>query len=177
MSRLTIPVGASDHAQGRADAPVTLVEYGDYQCPYCGQAYPVIQAVQRAMGDDLRFVFRNFPITQSHPYALGAAQFAEAAAADGKFWEAHDLLYERQDALRPSDLMEYGDGLGLRAVDLREAFEGRFDGRIQADFMGGVRSGVNGTPTLFINGQRYDGSPDPEALVATMRRLVGGAGK
>ena len=172
MSRLSIPVGSSDHAQGRADAPVTLVEYGDYQCPYCGEAYPVLQQVQRAMGDRLRFVFRNFPITQAHPYALGAAQFAETAAADGKFWEAHDTLYERQDALRPSDLMEYAQALGLRTTDLHEAFEGRFDGKIQADFMGGVRSGVNGTPTLFINGQRYDGDRDPESIIDAMRRIV-----
>lgn len=172
MSRLSIPVGPSDHAQGPADAPVTMVEYGDYQCPYCGEAYPILQQVQRAMGDRLRFVFRNFPITQAHPYALGAAQFAEAAAVEGKFWQAHDALYERQDALRPSDLMEYGDELGLRSTELRAAFEGGFDDRIQADFMGGVRSGVNGTPTLFINGQRYDGPRDADSLVEVLSRVA-----
>ena len=169
MSHLTPPVSADDHAQGPADAPVTLVEYGDYECPYCGEAYPVLKAVQRAMGNRLRFVFRNFPLTEMHAHAAHAAKFAEAAAGIGRFWEAHDLLYEHQDALDDDSLVSYGARIGLPPSAVLDAFDGRFDGRIRRDFAGGLRSGVNGTPTLFINGLRYDGERDVESLVAALR--------
>lgn len=169
MTHLSIPVGAQDHSAGPANAPVTLVEYGDYQCPYCGEAYPVLKVVQEAMGDRLRFVFRNFPISEIHAHALRAAQFAEAAAAIGKFWVAHDMLYERQQALDDRDLLAYCNIIGLDTTRLREAFDGRFDEKIEADFMGGVRSGVNGTPALFINGVRYDGERDADSLVAVLQ--------
>lgn len=169
MNHLSIPVGAQDHSAGPSNASVTLVEYGDYQCPYCGEAYPVLKAVQEAMGDRLRFVFRNFPISEIHPHALRAAQFAEAAAAIGKFWVAHDMLYERQQALDDRDLFAYCNIIGLNTTRLREAFDGRFDEKIEADFMGGVRSGVNGTPALFINGVRYDGERDADRLVAVLQ--------
>jgi protein-disulfide isomerase len=172
MSRLAIPVGPQDHAQGAADAPVTLVEYGDYQCPYCGQAYPVLKQVQEAMGDRLRFVFRNFPITQSHAHALDAARLAEAAAQAGRFWEAHDLLYENQDALSRHDLLDYAGQLGLDSAVVAEGFNGSHDERIEGDFEGGVRSGVNGTPTLFINGVRVDGPWDAESLILALERAA-----
>jgi protein-disulfide isomerase len=172
MNHLSTPVSAQDHSAGPANASVTLVEYGDYQCPYCGQAYPVLKAVQQAMGNKLRFVFRNFPISEIHPYALHAAQFAEAAAAIGKFWVAHDMLYERQEALDDRDLVAYGSIIGLDAAKLREAFDGRFDEKIEADFMGGVHSGVNGTPSLFINGLRYDGERDVDSLVAALEHAA-----
>jgi protein-disulfide isomerase len=172
MNHLSIPVNAQDHSAGPANAPVTLVEYGDYQCPYCGEAYPVLKAVQQAVGNRLRFVFRNFPISEIHPHALRAAQFAEAAAATGKFWVAHDMLYERQQALDDRDLVAYGSIIGLNAAKLREAFDGRFDEKIEADFMGGVRSGVNGTPTLFIDGVRYDGERDLDSLVAVLQAVA-----
>ncbi len=175
MSRLFIPVNAQDHAEGSDSAPVTLVEYGDYQCPYCGQAYPVLKAVQRALGERLRFVFRNFPISELHPDAVRAAEFAEAAAQVGKFWVAHDLLYERQDALAESDLLAYGQEIGLSSQMLRRAFDGAFDAKIEVDFSGGVRSGVNGTPSLFINGQRYDGARDVDSLVEALSRAARGA--
>ncbi|HEV7257932.1 MAG TPA: DsbA family protein [Bosea sp. (in: a-proteobacteria)] len=165
MSRLIIPVDQRDHAIGPSDAPITLVEYGDYECPYCGEAYPIIKQVQRLMGDQLRFVFRNFPIAELHPHAVRAAEFAEAAAGSGKFWQAHDLLYENQTALGDADLMAYGAKLGLASSALAEAFNGRFDDALRADFIGGVRSGVNGTPSLFINGLRYDGRRDVRDLV------------
>ncbi len=174
MSRLTVAVNAADHAQGPADAPVTLVEYGDYECPYCGEAYPLIKAVQAALGDKLRFVFRNFPLTEMHPHALHAAQFAEAAATHGKFWEAHDMLYENQDALRDADLAGYAHTLGLPSTALGQAFSGHYDARIEGDFSGGVRSGVNGTPSLFINGQRYDGPRDYDSLVTLLTGLAEG---
>lgn len=172
MSRLSIPVDTSDHAQGPLHAPVTLVEYGDYQCPYCGEAYPVLKEVQRIMGERLRLVFRNFPLSEMHPHAVQAAEFAEAAAAEGKFWEAHDILYERQDALTRDDLIDYANEIGLHASVVEQAFAGRFDGKLETDFNGGVRSGVNGTPTLFINGIRHDGSRDVESLVAALTQAA-----
>jgi protein-disulfide isomerase len=98
---------ARDHIQGSAKAAVTLVEYGDYECPYCGQAYPIVKKLQKQMGDQVRFVFRNFPLAEMHPHAAHAAQAAEAAAAQGKFWEMHDMLYERQAALEDDDLVSY----------------------------------------------------------------------
>jgi len=172
MSHLYLPVSAQDHAAGPADAPVTLVEYGDYECPYCGEAYPVLKAVQQAMGDRLRFVFRNFPISELHPDAMRAAEFAEAAAQVGLFWQAHDLLYENQNALSEQDLLAYGARLGVGGATLRQAFEGSFDKKIEQDFSGGVRSGVNGTPTLFINGLRYDGRRDAASLIDVLTRVA-----
>ncbi|MGY8565432.1 DsbA family protein [Stenotrophomonas rhizophila] len=172
MKGLTVPVSALDHSQGPQGAPVTLVEYGDYQCPYCGEAYPVLKAVQQAMGKQLRFVFRNFPITDSHPHALAAARFAEAATEIGQFWEAHDLLYQHQDALTDRDIAGYAEALGVNAALMEAADNGAFDARIESDFMGGVRSGVNGTPCLFINGTRYDGPRDVDSLVAVLTGLA-----
>jgi len=172
MKGLTVPVSALDHSQGPQGAPITLVEYGDYQCPYCGEAYPVLKAVQQAMGKQLRFVFRNFPITDSHPHSLAAARFAEAATEIGRFWEAHDLLYQHQDALTASDLARYAQALGVNAALMEAADNGAFDARIESDFMGGVHSGVNGTPCLFINGTRYDGPRDVDSLVAVMTGLA-----
>lgn len=168
MSRLTVAVGADDHMSGPADAAVTLVEYGDYECPYCGEAYPLLKAVQQALGDNLCFVFRNFPLADMHPHAVHAAQFAEAAAAAGKFWEAHDMLYEHQDALSDQDLAGYARVLGLPNTALGQAVSGHYDAKIERDFSGGVRSGVNGTPCLFIDGERYDGPRDYDSLVALL---------
>ncbi len=168
------PIAADDHVAGPADAPVTLVEYGDYQCPYCGEAYPVLKAVQQEMGSRLRFVFRNFPLVDMHVHARRAAQFAEAAADAGVFWQAHDMLFENQDALDDRSLATYGDRLGLDRAALVSAFAGRYDDKIERDFVGGVRGGVNGTPSLFINGQRYEGPRDAETLVAVLRDVAAG---
>jgi len=164
MSELTLPVDDKDHSEGPKDAPATLVEYGDFECPYCGQMYGVIKEVQKIMGDRLRFVFRHFPITQSHPHAGHAAEFAEAAAEIGEFWAAHDALYEHQWALEDANLVGYGADLGMTEQDVLQAFDGLYDARIQKDFIGGARSGVNGTPSLFINGTRYDGKRDVRSL-------------
>jgi protein-disulfide isomerase len=170
---LTLPVGERDHVQGPADAPVTLVEYGDYECPYCGMAYPIVKQVQRRLGDRLRFVFRNFPISTSHPHAEHAAEAAEAAAAQGKFWEMHDLLYERQRTLTDTYLHEFAAEIGLDVERFdREMAERRHADRVREDFMSGVRSGVNGTPTFFINGLRYDGSWDEESLVQALEQAA-----
>jgi protein-disulfide isomerase len=167
---LTVPVSESrDHIQGAPDAPVTLVEYGDYECPYCGAAYPIVKEAQARMGSRLRFVFRNFPITTSHPHAERAAEAAEAAASQGSFWEMHDLLYENQKHLRDEDLRSYAERLGLDLERFDRELAGRvYAERVHEDFMGGVRSGVNGTPTFYINGVRHDDSYDLETLVAAL---------
>lgn len=173
-AELTLPVDADrDHIQGPAQAPVTLVEYGDYECPYCGAAYPIIKQVQSRMGDRLRFVFRNFPITTSHPHAEQAAEAAEAAGAHGTFWEMHDLLYENQQHLEQSDLRRYAEQLGLdgREFDEELAQHAHAD-RVREDFMSGVRSGVNGTPTFYINGARHDDSYELETLLAALERAA-----
>jgi protein-disulfide isomerase len=170
---LTVPVTEGrDHIQGPPEAPVTLVEYGDYQCPYCGAAYPIIKQVQEEMGSDLRFVFRNFPIVTAHPHAETAAEAAEAAAAQGKFWEMHDLLYENQKRLGDEDLRGYADSLGLDLATFDRDLAGHlYAPRVHEDFMSGVRSGVNGTPTFYINGIRYDDPYDVETLLAALDRV------
>ena len=164
MTTLKIPVGPQDHAQGDATAPVTLVEYGDYQCPYCGAAHPEVKQLQQRFGKDLRFVFRNFPIAELHPHAISAATTAEFAATNGHFWEAHDALYENQQQLGMPLYAALATGLGLPTTELLIAIEsGAFEPKIRSDFNGGVRSGVNGTPSFFINGTRFDG-PDFEDM-------------
>jgi protein-disulfide isomerase len=171
VSRLTPGVGAQDHAAGPEDAPVTLVEYGDYECPQCGMAYPIIKAVQRELPpSSLRFVFRNFPLAEIHPHARSAAQAAEAAAVQGKFWAMHDMIFRHQHALEQADLVRYAEMLELDAARIaRELEAGTYTKRIRDDFRSGVRSGVNGTPTFFINGARYDGSwTDDEAFVRAL---------
>jgi protein-disulfide isomerase len=171
---LSLPVSEGrDHIQGSADAAVTLVEYGDYECPYCGAAYPIVKEVQARMGDRLRFVFRNFPITTSHPNAERAAEAAEAAAGQGAFWEMHDLLFANQKHLQDEDLHSYAERLGLDLERFdREIAQRVHAERVHEDFMGGVRSGVNGTPTFYINGARHDGGYDIEALFAALERAA-----
>ena len=165
MATLRIPVTEADHAQGPADAPVTLVEYGDYQCPYCGAAYPIVQRLQRRFGDELRFVFSNFPLAQMHPQAVSAALTAEFGAAHGRFWEIHDALYEKQQELGAALYESIVAELGLDVDDLRSALEAEdYADKVRGDFNGGVRSGVNGTPTFFVNGARYDGTSDFESM-------------
>jgi protein-disulfide isomerase len=165
MSSLAVPVSEEDHAQGSPGAAVTLLEYGDYQCPYCGQAYPIIKEVQAAMGLKLRFVFRNFPLTQAHPYAELAAEAAASAAVEGKFWEMHDALYENQAMISDDAMMEIARKLGLNLSRFVEDIRTRkFMNHVRKDFMGGVKSGVNGTPCFFINGKRHDRPWDYETL-------------
>jgi protein-disulfide isomerase len=160
------PISARDHAAGPESAPVTLVEYGDYECPHCGRAYPIVKALQERLGDRLRFVFRNFPITSSHPHAEHAAEAAEAAATQGPFWEMHDALFEHQRALDDSHLLQYAVTIGLEPSRFeRDLTSHKFAHRVREDFMSGVHSGVNGTPTFFINGERYDDSWDFDSLL------------
>jgi protein-disulfide isomerase len=173
MTKLSSPLSAKDHRQGDPDAPCTLVEYGDYQCPSCGQAYPIVKRVQKHFGKRLSLVFRNFPLTQMHPYAEPAAETAEFAGAHGKFWEMHDLLYENQGRLDEELLVELAEQLRLVPARLVQALESKeFEPRVKADFSSGVRSGVNGTPTFFINGQRHDGPYDFSSLVDAIDRVL-----
>ena len=167
--RWRLPVSERDHLRGNADAPVTLVEYGDYECPYCGMANPIVDQVRSEMGDTLRFVFRNFPLSEMHPHAEHAAEAAEAAGAHDRFWEMHDLLYAHQQALTDRNLAEYASHLRLPASTIERALaEHTYAARVREDFMSGVRSGVNGTPTFFINGVRHDGSFEREELLAAI---------
>ncbi len=175
---LRTPVTDHDHAAGSASAPLTLVEYGDYQCPHCAAADPVVRAVQQDLGRDLRFVFRNFPLTEMHPAAEPAAELAEAAAEQGKFWEAHDAIFAWSRRHGPPSLgldafQRIAQELALDWGRIETALgEHRFLQRIQTDFSGGIRSGVNGTPTFFLNGQRFDGAPTREELTAALRALL-----
>jgi protein-disulfide isomerase len=174
---LTLPVSEDrDHIQGPADAAVTLVEYGDYECPYCGAAYPIVKELQSRLGDGLRFVFRNFPITTSHPHAEQAAETAEGAAAQGRFWEMHDVLYENQARLRDPDLRGYAERLSLDLERFdQELAEHVHAARVREDFMSGVRSGVNGTPTFYVDGARHDDSYDLETMLAALTRAAAAA--
>jgi protein-disulfide isomerase len=166
MAKLKTPVSPEDHAQGDSLAPVTLVEYGDYECPHCGRAYPIVKGVQKHFGKRLLFVFRNFPLTQSHPHAEPAAETAEFAGSQGKFWEMHDLLFEHQNRLGLPLFEQLAEELDLDPEALSASLESHeFVARVRADFSGGVRSGVNGTPTFYINGVRHNGSFDFEYLV------------
>ncbi len=170
MSPLRPPVSSRDHLDGDPSAPIVLVEYGDYECPYCGAAYPVVKALQQEFRGRLCFVFRNFPLTEAHPHAEHAAEAAEAAGAAGRFWEMHDAIYEHQNALDDHHLVRYAEAIGVSGSVIEQALETeRFAAHIRQDFLGGVRSGVNGTPSFFINGQKYDGQYDLASLAAAAK--------
>jgi protein-disulfide isomerase len=166
---LSVAVGAGDHAQGPEDAPVTLVEYGDYQCPYCADMHSMIQSIAAKMGNKLRFVFRHMPLNEVHPYAQYAAEAAEAAAAQGKFWEMHAAIYEQQSDLGSDLLHQLAMRLGLDIPRFEADLDARrYRPRVKRDFMGGMRSGVASTPAFFINGERYDGILEQRALLAAL---------
>ena len=171
--KLAVPVDAErDHIEGPVDASLTLVEYGDYQCPYCGAAYPEVKKVQKELGNKLRFVFRNFPLTNIHEHAMNAAETAEVASSQGKFWPMHDFLYEHQATLGdPSVALGYAKKLGLDTQRFeREIAQHVYQKKIKDDFMGGVRSGVNGTPTFYVNGVRHDGDAVAKALTEALKQ-------
>ncbi len=163
--QLSIPVNEDDHFQGNENASIILVEYGDYQCPHCGQAYPIIKQIQKDFGDQLGFVFRNFPLAQMHPNAFQAAEAAELAADEGKFWKMHDSLYEDQERLAKPDLVRRANALDMDAEKFLYHLENNSkQEKVKDDFMGGVESGVGGTPSFFINGDMYEGSWDYDSL-------------
>jgi protein-disulfide isomerase len=167
---LVVPVSERDHSQGPVTAAVTLVQYGDYECPYTRQSTTVVRAIQQELGEQLRFVYRNFPLTEIHPHALHAALAAEAAAAQGKFWEMHDYIFHHQHTLEDSDLEKFAEAVGLDREQYAHAMaDQRALARIEEDVAGGERSGVQGTPTLFINGALYRGSWEQDALLAALQ--------
>ena len=169
MSLLRIPVTPADHVDGPNDAPVTMVEYGHYECPLCGLAFPNVKLAQKRFGNKLRFVFRHFPLTEAHPFAETAAEAAEYAGAHDLFWEMHDGLYANQDQLGLTLILGLGRALGLSDLGLRDTIaQRRYAAKIQADFLGGVRSGVNGTPSFFINGEKHAGSYSYQELAAAI---------
>ena len=173
MSALKNPVTSDDHILGNPDAPCVLVEYGDYECPHCAAAHPMVQALEKHFHKRMAFVFRNFPLTRIHPYAQPAAEAAEFAGSNGKFWEMHDQLFENQKRLGSRLFAELAEGMGLNPADMEAAIENStFTNRVNKEFTGGVRSGVNGTPTFFINGVRYDGSMDKAAMTEAVESAI-----
>jgi protein-disulfide isomerase len=172
-TRLRTSLSDHDHVLGPSEAPVTLVEYGDFECPHCGRAYPIVASILRRLDRHLRFAYRHFPLTEIHPHAEHAAEMAEAAGERGSFWPMHDLLFENQEALEDENLIEYASRLGIDPGWSVAALEsGRYAQRVREDFMSGVRSGVNGTPTFFINGIRHDGPWDEASLLDALQRAV-----
>lgn len=176
MTRLRKPVGHADHLLGAADAPVTLLEYGDYECPHCRRAFFAVEAVRARLGNRLRYVFRHFPLRQLHPHALLAAEAAEAAEVQGQFWPMHAMLFEHQDALEPEDLASYAVALSLNVERFVEDLRvDAYLARVEEDFHSGIRSGVNGTPTFFVNDERFDEPWDVEALTASSSKAAADA--
>ena len=173
MSTLVEPLGAQDHVFGPPDAPLTLLEYGDYECSFCGRAQREIATVLRREGKVIRFAFRQFPLTHLHPHALIAAQAAEAAGAQGKFWAMHEVLFGNQDALEPEDLLSYARSTGLDVPRfVTELEDGVHLSKVTRDYQTGARSGVRGTPTFFVNGRRHDGAWDANSLIAASREAL-----
>ena len=167
VKKLTVPIKKDyDHIQGPITAPISLVEYGDFECPYTGQAYLIVKEIKRKFGDTLCFAFRNFPLKEIHPHAQHAAEAAEAAAFQGKFWEMHDHLFEHQNELDDNHLLKYAQEVGLDIKKFKsQLFKHLYAPTINDSLMNGLKSGVEGTPTFFLNGTRYEGSWDLETLL------------
>ena len=171
--RLVLPVGARDHARGPESAAVTLVEYGDFECPHCGRAYHYIKEIEARFAGRLRFVFRHFPLTNIHPVAQAAAEASEWAASQGAFWPFHDAVYEQQKKLSDAQLLGIAEGLTLDPASLSRALKAHtFFVRVKEDFLSGIDSGVKGTPTFFINGVRHEGPWELPALAAAIERAL-----
>lgn len=174
MNKLKPTVNKADHLQGNASsAKIVLVEFGDYQCPHCGAAYPIVKKLQHKFGKDLLFVFRNFPLQEMHPDAYNAALAAEAAALQGKFWEMHDAIFEHQDALDWRSLAAYANALHLDLEKFKTDIEnGDLQARIDADIESGFRSGVNGTPSFFVNDVKYNDDWGYDAFTEYLREVL-----
>ena len=167
--KLRSSVSDIDHSLGSVDAPMVLLEYGDYECSFCGQAYWIVKELQQTLGDQLRVIFRNFPLTEIHPYALNAAMAAEAAGLQDRFWKMHDVLFENQERLTPTNIQSYAGLLGLKIDKFNQDLESKkVQERVSSDFYGGARTGVNGTPTFFVNGYRFDGDWTTDELLTTL---------
>lgn len=169
-SQLKPRVNTNDHVAGNDKASIELVEYGDYQCPTCGYAHSVLKNIQRELGDDLLFVFRNFPLSQIHPEAFNAAVAAEAASRQGKFWNMHDILFENQRNLNINNLFNYAQSAGLDVEQFKNDIQNNdLPAKVQDDFESGVRSGVNATPSFFINGEKFEGKWEGENLISYLK--------
>ncbi len=172
---LTPQISSNDHAKGNLTANIVVVEYGDYQCPHCGRAYPIVQSIMRKFGNDLKFIFRNFPLSKVHPDATAAAVASEAAGLQDKFWEMHSLLFENQQRLNNNSILNYAMKINLDMEQFKKDIqEGDLQKKVQKDFMSGLRSGVNATPTFFINGERYTESWDEETMGEYLAVLISG---
>lgn len=170
MTQLTPAVNSNDHSFGNPEAPLELVEYGDYECPYCGRAYPIVKDIQQKLGSELKFVFRNFPLAKIHPHAFSAAVATEAAGLQGKFWEMHDLVFENQKTLDVENIFHFAGILHLDIERFQNGIQQKtLIEKVEKDFESGLRSGVNRTPTFFINGTKYDGSWSGDQLLVYLK--------
>jgi protein-disulfide isomerase len=175
MAKLKPPVNSEDHIEGSFQAPVIFTEYGDFQCPYCGAAYPVIKQIQKKFGDQLGFVFRHFPLTEAHPYAQIAAVASEAADLQGKFWPMHDLIYENQTRLSPKALLTMAESLKMDLKKFQKDIEdAALVEKVETSFESGIDSGVNGTPSFYINGVKYEGYYDLAPLSHAIEKALAG---
>jgi protein-disulfide isomerase len=177
--QLVLPVGARDYVQGSGEAAVTLLEYGDFACGHCAEAFPVVKEITRWLRGELRYVFRHFPVADKHPHARRAAEAAEAAGAQGRFWEMHDLLCEHSPALDPAHLERYAQELGLDVERFAHEMSAHtYLEKVREDMTSGVESGVTRTPTFFINGVQYRGEADTDGLLAAIEeagnQVIGG---
>ena len=172
IKQLTVPVNiGSDHIRGSINAPITLVEYGDYECPYTAAAYPIVKEIMSQFADKIYFVFRNFPLNDIHPHAQHAAEAAEAAAAQDKFWQMHDYLFEHQKALDDSHLLEYAQKVGLDIGRFKKEISGHiYAPLINESLKNGIDSGVEGTPTFFVNGVHYEDSWDLDTFSNVLKK-------
>lgn len=169
LSRLLLPIGDQDHVFGPTSAPLTLVEYGDYECPACGTLYLELKEVQKKLQSRLRVVYRHYPLVGIHPHAQDAAEAAEAAGAQGRFWDMHEILFGHQQALKRHHLLAYAEQLGLDVDRFRRDLAGRvFEDRVREDFRSGVQNGVYSTPGLFLNGVRHQGAQDQQSLITQL---------
>jgi protein-disulfide isomerase len=169
-----LPLSAGDHIAGPSNAPVVLIEYGDFECPHTGRAHPIVQLARRELGDDLCFAYRHFPLTDIHPHAQLAAEASESAGAQGHFWQMHDILLRHQNALELDDLLNYAEMAGANPVRVAaELAAGTHTDKVMEDARGGLRSGVHGTPAFFVNGVKYDGAwADPVVFIGMLQQIA-----
>jgi protein-disulfide isomerase len=174
-NKLAVPVTEMDHAKGRPDAAIELVEYGDFECPYCRKAFGIVTRLLQTYGDNVHYVFRNFPLQNMHPHALSAAKAVEAAALQRRYWQMHELLFENQDELDDENLMSLADEIGLNVNQFERAFKSStVMKRIESDVEGARQSGVESTPAFFINGRKYEGDWSYDSLSEILNSLVRG---
>lgn len=174
MIQLTPSINSKDHLMGNNPAAaIELVEYGDYECPYCGRAYPIVKEIKQQLGGDIKFVFRNFPLTKIHPNAFPAALATEAAGLQGKFWEMHDMVFENQKTLEEASILLFADKLNLDIERFKNDLQEKMlADKVEQDFESGIRSGVNRTPTFFINGKKYEGEWSDDQLLQHLKSIL-----